>query len=1420
MKPQRTRDFLCLGTLAVLLALSTFSVLAAEPPVRVNVIGAKAIGGVWQAQGPGPNTQGQVENIIPNDEVVGAVNTLAAHPTNANILYAGGVNGGVWKTTNATATSPTWVQQTDAKASLSMGAVEFDPTDGTYQTLVAGIGRFSSYSRKGGPRIGMLRTTNGGATWTTIDGGGALIGKNIAGIAGRGATIVIAVDNADNYVYDEVGIFRSTNTGATWTQISVGDGSTTGLPGGVSYDLASDPSNNSVLYTNIQFAATGGSNGIYKSTNSGATWTKVSTSTMDSQINSNTDKVEISVGSSNNVYVVIVNSGSLARVYRSGNGGSSWSSMDVPDVHRGGQGGIHLSVAADRSNSNLVYIGGDRQDIPGDLNASDYSGRIFRCDASRSSGSQCFHMTHSTSVGRSGGGTASSSSPHADSRDMAMDANGQLIEADDGGIYRRTSPQNNSGDWFSINGTIQTTEFHNGVYDSNANIIFGGAQDTGSPAQLTPDGLTWYSITTADGGDVAVDDSSVAGQSTRYSSTQFMGAFRRQRFNASNNLLSSTSPSRTVVGGGSNPSYSFTNPMEVNAITPTRVLIGASNALYESFDECNTMTQLSPAIGINAGGADPLAYGAGSNANAIYAGSGDDVYIRTGGTSSSLVRSTSYPGDGSGRNVIDIVLDTDNANTAFVIDASNIYRTTNAGSSWSTLNGNLFSSFNPGSLHSVTYIAKLSGDFLVVGATTGVYASSESSGFSSWDQLGTSFPNAPTYDLDYDVADDVLVAITLGRGAWSLSPTPTPSCSVNADCDDGLFCNGAETCDTGSGLCLAGSDPCPGEGCDESGDVCTGAGACTHDADFEGSSDGWSNGADSCTTGSFVAGTPTATDWQVASGNPGGAYYTQPNTAIGTDDVDGGTCEALSPAVDCNGQTEANISLDYFHGQRDAADDATDGFTIEILNDGAVVQTIVDIGDVTNNAAWTNVSTTVNNPGDIQIRVRATDGTAGGDIIEGGIDNVTISAATPGCSVNADCDDGLFCNGAETCNAGTCQAGTAPNCSDGVSCTDDSCNESTDSCDNIVNNANCDDGLFCNGSETCSATLGCQAGSDPCPGQSCDEGGDVCTGSSSCPPGSLDFSSLALTSYADQNASNATSVEDGGDTLRITGNTWVRTTQTFNVTANTVIDFDFTGTTQGEIHAIGFDENDTTTDALRLFAFWGTQDWTGDINWTPAYSGGTQSFSIPVGQSYTGNMWLVLAGDDDASAASNAAFSCVRVYEATSSCTVDEDFESDATGWVNDGASTCTTGAYTSGNPTNATNGFQIVGSNSGTSSLFTAVNTSAGVDDVDGGNCILGSPSWSVTNASTLSVWYWHGQRDAGDDSGDFFSLEVSTNGGSTWTTIASNGDSTSNPVWTQATAQIPAGSNVQLRMQCADGTADGDLIECGLDDVSICDN
>ena len=80
------------------------------------------------------------------------------------------------------------------------------------------------------------------------------------------------------------------------------------------------------------------------------------------------------------------------------------------------------------------------------------------------------------------------------------------------------------------------------------------------------------------------------------------------------------------------------------------------------------------------------------------------------------------------------------------------------------------------------------------------------------------------------------------------------------------------------------------------------------------------------------------------------------------------------------------------------------------------------------------------------------------------------------CYVNADCSDNVYCNGAEVCNAGACEAGIVPTADDGIACTADSCDEANDQILHTTQNNLCDDNLYCNGVETCSAVSGCVAG--------------------------------------------------------------------------------------------------------------------------------------------------------------------------------------------------------------------------------------------------------------------------------------------------------------------------------------------------------
>jgi hypothetical protein len=96
-----------------------------------------------------------------------------------------------------------------------------------------------------------------------------------------------------------------------------------------------------------------------------------------------------------------------------------------------------------------------------------------------------------------------------------------------------------------------------------------------------------------------------------------------------------------------------------------------------------------------------------------------------------------------------------------------VFRTTNAGESWTDISGNLWE-FDGLAHRAVVFVAGTSDDMLLVSTRSGVFVSFGSSGFKSWNKLGAGLSHAPAWDLDYDAADDVLLAGTLGRGAWTI----------------------------------------------------------------------------------------------------------------------------------------------------------------------------------------------------------------------------------------------------------------------------------------------------------------------------------------------------------------------------------------------------------------------------------------------------------------------------------------------------------------------------------------------------------------------------------------------------------------------------------------------------------------------------
>src|SRR5438876_5790325 len=97
----------------------------------------------WVEQGPGPLINGQVEGIT-DAPVAGAIQAIAVHPTQANTVFVGSVNGGIWRTTNANAASPNWTPLIDDFPGLSITSIAFSPRDSTGNTIYAGVGASSS----------------------------------------------------------------------------------------------------------------------------------------------------------------------------------------------------------------------------------------------------------------------------------------------------------------------------------------------------------------------------------------------------------------------------------------------------------------------------------------------------------------------------------------------------------------------------------------------------------------------------------------------------------------------------------------------------------------------------------------------------------------------------------------------------------------------------------------------------------------------------------------------------------------------------------------------------------------------------------------------------------------------------------------------------------------------------------------------------------------------------------------------------------------------------------------------------------------------------------------------------------------------------------------------------------------------------
>ena len=133
--------------------------LAGRPSgaLAVDKLGVTMDAANWRSIGPQPTDRGTT--LVS----AGRVSAIALDPRNSNVVYIGAAEGGVWKTTDG---GVTWIPLTDGQASLASGSIAIDPVNP--DTVYVGTGEENYSDRYYG--AGILKSTDGGATWSNIVG--------------------------------------------------------------------------------------------------------------------------------------------------------------------------------------------------------------------------------------------------------------------------------------------------------------------------------------------------------------------------------------------------------------------------------------------------------------------------------------------------------------------------------------------------------------------------------------------------------------------------------------------------------------------------------------------------------------------------------------------------------------------------------------------------------------------------------------------------------------------------------------------------------------------------------------------------------------------------------------------------------------------------------------------------------------------------------------------------------------------------------------------------------------------------------------------------------------------------------------------------------------------------------------------------
>ena len=282
----------------------------------------------------------------------GRSGAVTGDPTKPLVFYFGAVNGGVWKTTNA---GQSWNNITDRKSDISsVGSIAIAPSDPNVIYVGTGEKDLREDLTYG---TGMYRSTDGGQSWTSL---GLRETHQIADIQidPRDADhVYIAAMGHAFGPNAERGVFRTTDGGKSWQQVLFVDDSTGAI------DLAMDPTNPRILFAAMwKFQRTpwsmqsgGGKSGIWRSTDGGDTWQNITHNSGLPTVPLGRIGLDISRTSPRRIYASVEAKDTLGGIFRSDDGGDNWEHVNGEQKFNVRMW-YYSTITADPTDENSVYV--------------------------------------------------------------------------------------------------------------------------------------------------------------------------------------------------------------------------------------------------------------------------------------------------------------------------------------------------------------------------------------------------------------------------------------------------------------------------------------------------------------------------------------------------------------------------------------------------------------------------------------------------------------------------------------------------------------------------------------------------------------------------------------------------------------------------------------------------------------------------------------------------------------------------------------------------------------------------------------------------------------------------------------------------------------------------------------------------------